>query len=95
MEIASMSDEEADEFLDEFHIEESALDRMIKSSYKILNLISFFTVGDDEVKAWTINKGTPALEAQRGSGIRIEKPDCQHQSIAATSPGALHGGVRH
>ena len=63
MEIASMTPEEAVEFISEFNIEESALDRIIKSSYKMLNLISFFTVGDDEVKAWTISRGTPALEA--------------------------------
>jgi len=63
MEIASMSPEEAKEFLNEYHIEKSALDRVIASSYKILNLISFFTGGDEEVKAWTIIKGTRALEA--------------------------------
>ncbi|MFC1869005.1 DUF933 domain-containing protein [Thermodesulfobacteriota bacterium] len=63
MEIASMSDKEAEEFLVEYNIEKSALDRLIKSSYKILNLISFFTVGEDEVKAWTISRGTPALVA--------------------------------
>lgn len=63
MEIASMSPEEAKEFLTEYHIEKSALDRVIASSYKILNLISFFTGGDEEVKAWTVIKGTRALEA--------------------------------
>jgi GTP-binding protein YchF len=63
MDIASMSPEDAKDFLAEYHIEKSALDRVIHSSYKILNLISFFTVGEDEVKAWTIRKGTPALEA--------------------------------
>ena len=63
MEIASMSPEEAEEFLVEYNIEKSALDRVIKSSYEILNLMSFFTVGEDEVKAWTIRKETPALEA--------------------------------
>ena len=63
MEIASMPPEEAKEFLTEYHIERSALDRVIASSYKILNLISFFTGGDEEVKAWTIIKGTRALEA--------------------------------
>lgn len=63
MDIASMTPEEAKEFLSEYHIEKSALDRVIQSSYSILNLMSFFTVGDDEVKAWTIKRGTPALEA--------------------------------
>jgi ribosome-binding ATPase YchF (GTP1/OBG family) len=63
MDIASMSSEEAEEFFAEYHISDSALDRVIRGSYKILNQISFFTVGDDEVKAWTIRQGTPALEA--------------------------------
>jgi ribosome-binding ATPase len=63
MDIASMSPEEAKDFLAEYHIEKSALDRVIQSSYKILNLMSFFTVGEDEVKAWTIHRGITALEA--------------------------------
>ncbi len=63
MEISAMTPEEAEEFLVEYHIEKSALDRVIKSSYTLLNLISFFTVLNEEVRAWTITKGTPALEA--------------------------------
>lgn len=63
MDIASMSSEEAEEFLVEYNIQDSALDRVIRGSYKILDQISFFTINDDEVKAWTIRKGTPALEA--------------------------------
>lgn len=62
-EIAQLSAEEAEEFMTAYHIETSALDRVIRSSYELLNLISFFTVGEDEVKAWTIPRGTPALEA--------------------------------
>ncbi len=73
MDIASMSEEEAKDFLAEYHIEKSALDRVIQSSYKILNLMSFFTVGEDEVKAWTIKKGTPALEAAGEIHTDIQK----------------------
>jgi len=62
-EIASMSREEAEEFLEAYHIQESALDRVIKRSYALLNLISFFTVISDEVRSWSIGAGTPALEA--------------------------------
>jgi len=62
-EIASLSAEEAKEFLEAYHIEESALDRVIRHSFRILNRISFFTVGPDEVRAWPIAAGTPALEA--------------------------------
>jgi GTP-binding protein YchF len=63
MEIAAMSEEDAEMFRSEYSIEESALDRIIKESYRIMNLMSFFTVGEDEVKAWTIKKDTIALEA--------------------------------
>ena len=63
MDIASMSQNEAKEFLDLYHIRESALDRIIKSSYRLLDRISFFTVGSDEVKAWPVTSGTTALDA--------------------------------
>lgn len=63
MDIASMNEEDAMEFFAEYNIKESALDRIIRESYRILDLISFFTVGEDEVKAWTIKKDTIALEA--------------------------------
>jgi GTP-binding protein YchF len=62
-ELIQMTREEAQDFLDEFNISESAMDRVIQSSYRMLGLISFFTVGDDEVRAWTIKNGAAALEA--------------------------------
>jgi ribosome-binding ATPase YchF (GTP1/OBG family) len=62
-ELAQMTEEEALEFLTEFSVTESAMDRVIRRSYALLGLISFFTVGDDEVKAWTIRANTPAVEA--------------------------------
>lgn len=62
-ELGQMSPEEADEFLAEFNVTASAMDRVIKRSYALQGLISFFTVGEDEVRAWTIREGTPALDA--------------------------------
>ena len=62
-ELAQMSDEEAEEFLSEFNITASAMDRVIQRSYELLGLISFFTLGKDEIKAWTIKNKTPAIEA--------------------------------
>jgi GTP-binding protein YchF len=62
-ELAQMSTEDAGEFLKEFNIRESAMDRVIRSSYDLLGLISFFTVGEDEVRAWTVRKGTSAVDA--------------------------------
>lgn len=62
-ELVQMTDEEAGEFLTEFNITASATDRVIKQSYDLLGLISFFTVGEDEVRAWTIRKETQAVDA--------------------------------
>jgi len=62
-ELASMSAEDAAEFLREFGIATSAMDRVIAASYELLGLISFFTVGLDEVRAWTIRRHTAALDA--------------------------------
>jgi len=62
-ELAQMSVEDTEDFLNEFNITASAMDRVIKRSYALLGLISFFTVGEDEVRAWTIKKGATALDA--------------------------------
>ena len=62
-ELAQMEAEEAREFLSEFNIAASAMDRVIRKSYKVLGQISFFTVVNEEVRAWTIKKGTEALDA--------------------------------
>ena len=62
-EMAQMTDDEAEVFLAEFNIPASAKDRVIKKSYELLGLVSFFTVGKDEVRAWTIRKHTTAIDA--------------------------------
>jgi ribosome-binding ATPase len=62
-EISQMSVEEAKEFLSEFNITASAKDRVIQLSYELMGLISFFTVGEDEVRAWTIRKETEAVDS--------------------------------
>ena len=63
MEIAQLPPDEAAEFLKEYGIAEPSLNRMIKLSYDLLGLESFFTVGEDEVRAWTIRRGATAPEA--------------------------------
>lgn len=63
MELAQMSEEEAKDFLAEFGISEPSLPRMIRLSYQLLGQQSFFTVGEDEVRAWTIPVGATAVEA--------------------------------
>lgn len=62
-ELAQMNPEEVAEFLEEFDVKASAKDRVIKESYVLQGLHSFFTVGEDEVKAWTIPVSATALDA--------------------------------
>ena len=62
-EIAELPDDEKEMFLEELGISESGLDRLIKCSYSLLGLISYLTAGSDEVRAWTITKGTKAPQA--------------------------------
>lgn len=60
MELMDLEPEDAAEFMKDFGIAESGLARVIQSSYQLSSLISFFTVGPDEVRAWTIPAETPA-----------------------------------
>jgi len=62
-EIAQMSPEDRELFLEELGIGESGLDRLITACYRLLGLISFLTVGEDECRAWTIKNGTKAPQA--------------------------------
>lgn len=62
-EISELEDDEKKEFLEMLGLEVSGIDRLIVASYDLLGLISFLTTGEDETRAWTIKKGTPAVEA--------------------------------
>jgi GTP-binding protein YchF len=62
-EIATLEPAEQAAFLQDLGLEESALARFIRTAYGLLDLISFFTVGPDEVRAWTIRRGTNARKA--------------------------------
>jgi GTP-binding protein YchF len=62
-EIAQLDADDADAFRADLGIAEPALDRMIRASYALLGRISFFTVGEDECRAWTIRRDTPARAA--------------------------------
>jgi hypothetical protein len=62
-ELAEMDDEEAAEFLSSYGLGESGLARLIRKSYELLGLISFFTAGDDECRAWTVPVGSKAPQA--------------------------------
>jgi len=63
MELNKLDSDEAAEFMQDMNINESARDRLTKFSYELLGYCSFFTVGEDEVRAWTITKGDDAVEA--------------------------------
>jgi GTP-binding protein YchF len=63
MELSRLEEDEANDFLRDMGIEESARNRLTKLSYELLGYISFFTVGEDEVRAWTLENGSNAVEA--------------------------------
>jgi len=63
MEIAGIDKKDQLEFLKEYGLEESGLNKMIRNSYKILNLETFFTAGPKEIRAWSIPKGATAPNA--------------------------------
>jgi len=63
MELAELSPGEAAAFMAEYGIEESAFNNLIREAYDLLGLQSFFTVGEDECRAWTVKKGVNAQEA--------------------------------
>ncbi len=62
-ELAELDEADAQDLLASYGLKESALSRLIRSSYQLLGLISFFTVGEDECRAWTIRSGSTALDA--------------------------------
>jgi ribosome-binding ATPase len=72
-EIASLSPEDARMFMDDLGIPGSALDRIIRNSYNLLGVFSFYTAGEPEVRAWTIPRGTTALQAAGAIHSDIEK----------------------
>jgi hypothetical protein len=62
-ELAEMTDSDAAEFLSSYGLTESGLVRLIRTTYALLGVISFFTIGEDECRAWTIPVNTRAVEA--------------------------------
>ena len=81
-ELAQMDEDEAKEYLAEYNITTSAMDMMITLSYELLGLISFFTVGPDEVRAWTIKKDTLAVDAAEVIHSDIKKGFIRAEVVA-------------
>jgi len=80
-ELAEMSDEEAAEFLSSYGLHESGLVRLIRKSYELLGLISFFTVGEDECRAWTVERGSRAQQAAGAIHSDLEKHFIRAETI--------------
>lgn len=81
-EMAELEDEERDAFLEDLGIEESGLDKLIKASYSLLNLISYLTAGEPEVRAWTITRGTKAPQAAGKIHSDFEKGFIRAETIS-------------
>ncbi len=82
MEIAQLDPADRAAFLKEIGIEEPARERFIRAAYALLDLISFFTAGEDEVRAWTIPQGTPAKKAAGKIHSDIERGFIRAEVIA-------------
>ncbi|MDP9269032.1 MAG: DUF933 domain-containing protein, partial [Acidobacteriota bacterium] len=80
-ELAEMSDADAADFLSSYHLTESGLARLIRKTYELLGLISFFTVGEDECRAWTIRRGWRAVEAAGAIHSDLEKHFIRAETI--------------
>ena len=81
-EISQLDDEEKAMFLEELGIEESGLDKLVKASYHLLNLISYLTAGEQEVRAWTIINGTKAPQAAGKIHSDFERGFIRAETIA-------------
>ena len=102
MEIGELDDESAMVFREELGLAESSLDRVIRLSYRLLGLISFFTAGPDETRAWTIHDGETSVDAAaaihsdlaRGF-IRAEVVACEDLlELGSMAEARRHGRLR-
>jgi GTP-binding protein YchF len=91
MEIAQLPPEDAQVFMGEYGIEELGLERVIRLSYDLLGLISFFTVGPDEVRAWTIRRHATAYEAAGEIHSDLQKGFIRAEVVANDELIALGG----
>ena len=91
MEIAQLAPDDAAVFMAEYGIAEPSLERMIRLSYDLLNLLSFFTVGDDEVRAWTVKRGANAYEAAGEIHTDLQRGFIRAEVVAFDDLSALGG----
>jgi GTP-binding protein YchF len=91
MEIAQLGPDDAAVFMKEYGIEELGLSKMIRLSYDLLKLQSFFTVGEDEVRAWTVRRGASAVEAAGEIHTDLQRGFVRAEVIAYDELVALGG----
>lgn len=81
-ELSEMDDDERKEFMDELGIEEPGLNRVIRAGYSLLNLHTYFTAGEKEVRAWTIPVGATAPKAAGKIHTDFERGFIRAQTIS-------------
>ncbi|MEO8198135.1 MAG: redox-regulated ATPase YchF [Thermoanaerobaculia bacterium] len=84
-EISRLSDAEQKEFLGDLGLTEPSLDRVLRASFELLGRIAFFTVGEDEVRAWTIRRGIHAKEAAGTIHSDIERGFIRAEVVACAA----------
>ncbi|UXN05651.1 redox-regulated ATPase YchF [Bartonella sp. HY761] len=92
-EVAQLPDEEAGEYLDAMGLTEPGLDRLIRAGYHLLDLITYFTCGPKETRAWTIKRGTKAPQAAGVIHSDFERGFIRAQTIAFNDYVTLGGEV--
>ena len=92
-ELAQMEAEEASEFLTELGLEEAGLDRLIQAGYSLLDLITYFTAGPKETRAWTVKRGSKAPQAAGVIHTDFERGFIRAQTIAYEDYVSLGGEV--
>ena len=98
LEIAQLDAADRAGFLADLGLAESGLDRVIRASYDLLGYISFFTVGDDECRAWSIPRGTPAQLAAGEIHSDIQRGFIRAEVVsytALTTRGSMHACKEH
>ena len=91
MDLAQLSPEDAGIFMEEYGIQELGLERVIGLSYELLGLQSFFTVGEDEVRAWTVHCGATAYEAAGAIHTDLQKGFIRAEVVSYVDLVALGG----
>jgi GTP-binding protein YchF len=80
-ELAQMPDEESAEFLSSYGLKESGLVRLIRKTYELLGVMSFFTVGEDECRAWTVEQNSRAQDAAGAIHTDLQKHFIRAETI--------------